>query len=103
MTMMDAFITLAAGYRSMCAPCQRGEHYDCIDVAPTTDGSCHCRCVGYVCCPTCESDVVLWSEDEPNAEDPSGIASGHCCHWMWADWWEGTFRYDLSGKATSDG
>lgn len=93
MTMLTDLLGAAtAAMRCMCAPCRRDEHPDCIGVAATHSGDCECRCVGTVECPTCDKTVVLWVEDP----DEPALSNGHCCHWMWASWWDGTFRYDLS-------
>jgi hypothetical protein len=78
----------------ICDPCGADNHDGCV--AEALGDGCTCQCTGTVECPTCGSVVVLYA-------DPSepGLSNGHCCHWMWADWWEGTFRYDLDAVPES--
>ena len=62
-----------------------------------TDGNPY-RLVGILECNRCRKDVELW-EDGDDQDDGSiiwsGCATGDCCSLLYADWWEGTFVYQL--------
>lgn len=77
----------------VCSDCEEDRHVACID-AERLD--CACGCVGYVECATCFEWVILVADDP---EDPS-YSHGECCTWAYIDYFNGTFRLDLSSAAT---
>jgi hypothetical protein len=61
------------------------------------------RLVGVAECDRCGADVELWADAEEwqQQDDGSwkvtgfGPGQGVCCDLLYADWWEGTFVFDL--------
>jgi hypothetical protein len=67
-------------------------------------------CLAIAACPVCGKEVELaadtesWTEGEDGrwAHDGYGPAMGVCCDRLLADWWEGTFAFDLSHAVSDD-
>lgn len=89
--MVDPDESAAALTTGVCDPCGADDHDRCT--AESLGDGCVCPCTGTVECPTCGKTVVLYADADV---EETGLSHGECCNWMWADWWDGTFRFDLS-------
>ena len=64
------------------------------------------RVAGFVECPRCgiERDLIEDGDRQDDGEiEWSGCAEATCCGLLIADWWEGTFVYELAARNDGPG